>query len=277
MIMKIRKAAAITAATAAVAGGGAALAATAASAATVAAPAVLTAYHSPVKEAFGSVELGNPLQDAQFAAFQNGRYHGAIDYTNFTYAEPGSGVWAPVNQPDALTFTYQGTQYTHTLNGGLKLTAISPERLKFSGTGVYTGQTGATWTIAGHLQGSKVSFVITYNGTLEPGYTVTATGTIASDGSASGTAASSAGQTLAWTLPAGSFQSVLHYVAPIKSARVDVRDRNATFNFTIPNGSLAGTKVTVTVHGGAHPTWEHGVTGDALTAYPVEAGSIYVP
>jgi len=275
--MKIRKAAAITAATAAVASGGAALAATAASAATVSAPAALTAYHGPVKEAIGSVELGTPLQDARFAAFQNGPHHGAIDYTNFTYAEPGSGVWAPVNQPDALTFTYQGTSYAHTLDGGLKLAAVSPERLNFRGTGEYTGQTGATWAIAGHLQGSKVSFVITYNGTLDPGYKVTANGTIASDGSASGTAKSSAGQALTWTLPAGSFQSVLHYVAPIKSAKVDVRDRNATFNFTIPNGPLAGTKVTVKVHGGAHPTWEHGVTGGALTAYPVKGGAIYVP
>jgi hypothetical protein len=227
--------------------------------------------------AWGSVELGNPLQYEKFLAIQNGSHHGTVDYTNFTYAEPGSGVWAPANSPQALTFTYAGTAYTHTLNGGLKLTALSPEKLAFTGSGSYNGQAGATWTISGQVKGNKISYTIKYTGTLSPGYTVTATGTIAADGSASGTATSSQGQALTWTEGPGAFASVLHYVAPVSSVHVKT-GHNATFQFTIPANvaGLAGTKVTVTVHdggrGAAHDTYAHGVTGGAQTAYPIIGG-----
>ena len=33
--------------------------------------------------------LGNPLQYEVFLALQSGRDHGQVDYTNWTYAEPG--------------------------------------------------------------------------------------------------------------------------------------------------------------------------------------------
>ena len=59
-----------------------------------------------------------------FQGFQNG-YHGIVDYTDWTYTEPGSGVWAPVAGPHALVFTYLGTQYAHTLNGGLSMFSSS--------------------------------------------------------------------------------------------------------------------------------------------------------
>jgi hypothetical protein len=120
--------------------------------------------------------------------------------------------------------------------------------------------------------------VITYNGTLEPGYKVTATGTVAKDGSASGTAKSSDNQTLSWTMPAGSFVSVLHYIAPIASAKVQPHAHNATFRFTIPASvpGLAGTSVTVKVHDGghgiAHDTYAQGVTGGPPTGYPIIGG-----
>ena len=221
--------------------------------------------------------MGNPLQYEKFLAIQNGPHHGTVDYTNFTYAEPGSGVWAPTNSPQTLTFTNAGTAYAHTLNGGLKLTARSPEKLAFSGSSSYNGQAGATWTISGLVNRNKISFTIRYTGTLSLGYTVTATGTIAADGSASGTATSNQGQALTWTEGAGAFASVLHYVAPVSSAHVTT-GHNATFQFTIPANvvSLAGTKVTVTVHdggpGAAHDTYAHGVTGGAQTAYPIIGG-----
>ena len=60
------------------------------------------------RAAAGSVELGNPLQYETFLALQGGRYHGNVDYTNWTYAEPGSGVWAPAAGPQALVFTLTG-------------------------------------------------------------------------------------------------------------------------------------------------------------------------
>jgi hypothetical protein len=233
------------------------------------------------REAAGSVELGSPLQYEQFLAIQNGRFHGGVDYTNWTYLEPGSGVFAPAAGSHALIFTYQGSTYAHTLNGGLHLVALSPNRLAFTGSGSYNGQTGATWAISGRVVDNKVKATITYNGTLNPGYRLTLTGTVANDGSVSGTAESSQGQALTFTLPAGSFASVLHYVAPIRSAQV--QRRNATFQFTIPASvpGLAGTKITVKVHDGgfgrAHDTYAAGVTGTTLTSYPIIGGpGIYV-
>ncbi len=234
---------------------------------------------APPREAVGSVELGHPLQYEQFLALQGfGRSHGDVDYTNWTYAEPGSGVWAPaegspgVSSPLQLVF-YQGSSpYAHTLNGGLRLTALSPERLAFSGSGFYNGG-GITWKINGQVANGKIRATIAYNG---QSYKVVLTGKIASNGSVSGTAKSSQGQALTFTMPAGSFASVLHYVAPIRSDQIGRHD--ATFQFTIPSSvaGLAGTKVTVKVHDGGrgtrHDTYAHGVTGTLLSPYPIIGG-----
>ena len=76
----------------------------------------------------------------------------------------------------ALVFTYQGSQYAHTLNGGLKLYALSPERLAFSGSGSYSG--GGTWTIRGQVDRGRVSATIAYDG---QSYKVFMTGKVASD------------------------------------------------------------------------------------------------
>lgn len=231
---------------------------------------------APPKLAYGSVELGSPLQYETFLAVQNGRNHGTVDYTNWTYAETGSGVWAPTAGAHALVFTYQGTDYAHTLNDGLKLVAVSNDQLRFTGTGEYNAQAGATWTISGAVTNSRLSATIVYNGTLQPGYKLTLSGKVAADGSASGTAKSSSGQALTFTMPAGTFGSVLHYVAPVKS--VQVKHSDATFQFTIPANvpGLAGTKISVKVHDGGrgpkHDTYAHGVTGSTLTSYPIIGG-----
>ena len=92
------------------------------------------------RETAGFVELGSPLQYEQFLAIQGGRFHGVVDYTNWTYLEPGSGVFAPAAGPHALVFTYQGSQYDHTLNGGLRLVALSPNQLAFAGSGPTAGR-----------------------------------------------------------------------------------------------------------------------------------------
>lgn len=228
--------------------------------------------------AVGSMELGSPLQYESFRALQGfGRYHGQVTYTNWQYAEPGSGVYAPQAGAHALDFTYQGAKYGHTLNGGLKLAAKSPDRLAFSGTGSYNGQAGATWKIAGSVDRNQLRAVIEYTGTLQPGYKVFLAGKVAADGSVTGTARSSQGQDLTFTMPIGAFVSVLHYHAPIQSDQIGRHD--ATFRFTIPRGEpagLAGVKVTVKVHDGgwgrAHDTYAHGVTGTPLSRYPITGG-----
>jgi hypothetical protein len=241
--------------------------------ATTAATPASAAVRPPLpREAYGSMELGSPLQYETFLALQGfGRNHGMVNYTNWTYAEPGSGVYAPKNAALPLTFVYQGQQYGHTLNNGLKLIARSPDRLAFSGTGAYSG--GGTWKIAGHIKDARLTATIAYDGQT---YKVFLAGKVAADGSVSGTATSSTGQALTFSMPAGSFVSVLHYVAPIKADQIKGRD--ATFRFTIPAkvAGLGGTKVTVKVHDGGwgarHDRYAHGVTGTRLQPYPIIGG-----
>jgi len=240
---------------------------------TAATPASAAVRPPQPREAYGSVELGNPLQYETFLALQGfGRHHGVVNYTNWAYAEPGSGVYAPQSGAHQLTFVYQGAQYAHTLNGGLSLVAMSPDRLAFSGTGSYNGG-GITWKITGQVTDARIKAVIAYDG---QSYQVTLTGRVASNGAVTGTAISSTGQALTFTMPAGTFASVLHYVAPIRSDQI--RRHDATFQFTIPARvqGLAGTKVTVKVHDGGwgarHDRYAHGVTGTRLSPYPIIGG-----
>jgi hypothetical protein len=251
--------------------------------ATTALPAS-AAVAPPRHAASGSMELGGPLQYEQFRALQGfGRNHGEVTYTNWQYAEPGSGVWAPApnaqgtaTAPQALVFTYpvgSSSQYNHTLNGGLKLAALSPDRLAFSGTGAYSG--GQTWTIKGQVRGDRLHAVIAYDNST---YRVTLDGRIAANGSVSGNAtAVNPAQALTFTMPAGAFASVLHYHARIQSDWIQRHD--ATFSFTIPRGEpagLAGLKITVKVHDGGwgtrHDRYAHGVTGTPLSPYPIIGG-----
>ena len=239
---------------------------------TAAAPAGAAVRPLP-REAYGSVELGSPLQYETFLALQgHGRHHGVVNYTNWAYAEPGSGVYAPKSAALPLTFVYQGQQYAHTLNNGLKLIAKSTDRLAFSGTGAYSG--GGTWKIAGQIKDARLMATIAYDG---QAYKVFLAGKIAAGGSVSGIAKSSTGQALTFSMPAGSFVSVLHYHALIQSDQIGRHD--ATFQFTIPRGEpagLAGVKVTVKVHDGGwgarHDRYAHGVTGTPLQRYPIIGG-----
>jgi hypothetical protein len=74
----------------------------------------------------------------------------------------------------------------------------------FGGTGSYDPNPGYSWDItSGVVVGSDIDFTITYNN-LGAGYSVILDGVIASNGSMSGTAVSSSGQTFTWTSPAGS-------------------------------------------------------------------------
>jgi len=274
--------------TAAAAGIAVPVAATAASAA-VASPAVPMAYHRPMpKEVSAGVEITSSGYEryAQVFAIQQRGWKGFVQYTNFSY--PGnSNVWAPVNQAGNLTFTVPGgASYTHVLNAGLVLKALSNRNVEFSGTGSYTapGQSAPEydWTIQGDVKGDVVTFAITY---LDPatqaptGYTVSSTsGTIAPNGSASGLAKDSNGTVLDWSLPAGSFQTVDHFYARVTSDRIQVRGQDAIVSFAIPKSApFAGTAITWKMHNGGKPamdTFTESDNGGAPFSETVEAGHI---
>jgi hypothetical protein len=237
--------------------------------------------HTPVRVSVGSVELGgSALQYEQFVTVQGaGHNHGFVDYTNWAEPNTGTGVWAPEAAAHALTFFNGTPSYVHTLNAGLVLKADSNTKLEFSGTGSYPS---VPWTIKGQVHRAKVSFTITYNAPST--YSVKASGLIAADGSASGTAKGSDGQALTWTMPAKSFGEVMQFTTRVTSDKVNVGTRTDTFTWTVPASApagIAGLKVTVKVHEGRHglasDTYAHGVTGGPLSGYPIEAGSLYIP
>ena len=227
----------------------------------------------PRHVATGSMALAGPLQYEQFRALQGfGRHHGVVEYTNWTYAEPGTGVYAPQSGSHQLEFTYGTGKYDHTLNAGLKLRALSNDRLAFSGTGFYNGG-GVTWTIRGQVHRGLLRATIAYDGQT---YKVFLIGTIAADGSVSGTAkAVNPAQDLTFTMPAGTFASVLHYIAPIKADQI--RGRDVAFQFVIPKTApdLAGITVFVRAHDGGwgprHDRYAEG-TGIPLQPYPIIGG-----
>jgi len=242
------------------------------------------AHHVPPRHKVAAVSLevngsGYELYQ-QWTALQGfGRNHGQVAYTNDGYPMPGSGVWAPVMQPgDSLSFQLNGTgtPYGHTLDI-TSLTAKSPTSVQFKGSGTYNTDKSYTWTIQGLVYKdhgvAKVHFHILYTGT-NAGYTVDAHGTIAADGSATGTALGNGGspavhnQTLTWALGERTFQQVLYFRAPVQWASISVPGQNASVVFTIPakwNGApvpYAGYILNLSAHNGHSPaadTYSQGV------------------
>ncbi len=88
--------------------------------------------------------------------------------------------------------------YSHTLI----VTAMDLVSGDFSGNGFYNSNPGYTWTAAGNVNGSDFTMNLVYTG-INAGYTVDLVGTIAGDGSLSGTAVSSSGQTFTFSSASG--------------------------------------------------------------------------
>ncbi|HXY18333.1 MAG TPA: hypothetical protein VEH48_02860 [Candidatus Nitrosopolaris sp.] len=86
-----------------------------------------------------------------------------------------------INAPEAITFVCGGGDYNHTLN-----TVSEDSSGSFSGTGTYNPDNTYTWNINGNVSGNNLTFTIVYTGT-NAGYTLDGIGTIAPDGSITGT------------------------------------------------------------------------------------------
>lgn len=97
------------------------------------------------------------------------------------------------------TYTIQyflgGGEYDHT--DTITVTSFGDPTESFSGTGYYNPDHSYTETISGTLTGDDLAFTVVYTGT-NAGYTVNAVGTVANDGSLSGTA-TGPGQNFTWT------------------------------------------------------------------------------
>jgi len=219
----------------------------------------------------GSVALAAP---EQYATFNNisgtpSASSGSFSYTNFTVADPGSGVWSLAKgSPIEIDFGLGGGNYPH----HLIVDSIQPTGLSsftFSGHGSFDPDPSYTWTATGSVTGTALSMHIAYTGT-QAGYTLDFTGTINADGSVTGTSFSdSLGRTLSVSMPAGSLFQALDYTAPVSN--VGFAGTNASFNSAIPVGHVyAGTGFTIHVNDGGSPgtfdTYQQDGTGYSITS-----------
>ena len=82
-----------------------------------------------------------------------------------------------------IVFTTGGTPYTHSMT----ISSMDTSTGAFSGTGYYVADPTFTWNITGTVTDSSLTFTLVYTGN-SAGYTLNGSGTIASDGTLSGTA-----------------------------------------------------------------------------------------
>ena len=105
-----------------------------------------------------------------------------------------------------LAFEY-GNLYIH------DMTVTDQTAGTFSGTGVWQDNPLYTWTVVGSVIGDGVSFTIDYDPTNpNPDYQVSVSGTIASDGTMSGSWSSNMGQSGLWESTEGNAWKVPMYV-----------------------------------------------------------------
>lgn len=109
-----------------------------------------------------------------------------------------------------IDFQLGGGHYIHTMN----VSSFDTSTGNFSGTGFYNPNNSYTWNVTGDINGNDMTFHILYTGT-NAGYTVDATGTIANDGTMSGTAVSNSSQNFTWTIsPKATFDRRAEITSP---------------------------------------------------------------
>lgn len=113
------------------------------------------------------------------------------------FAAPAFAVAATWNitAPRSIDFVCGGGTYNHTL----LTVSEDPSTGYFTGTGQYDPDHSYTWNITGNTTSNNLTFTIVYTGS-NAGYTLHGVGTIASDGSISGT---TDGNCQTFTMPVG--------------------------------------------------------------------------
>lgn len=103
----------------------------------------------------------------------------------------GSPGWGKIQGDWDLTFVYKGKDYNH----HMVIDYLNPATGEFSGTGYYIPGP-YTWTVAGTIDGSNVSFRINYDSS---SYYVDVVGTIFNDGTTMSGTWSNPSQSGTWT------------------------------------------------------------------------------
>jgi hypothetical protein len=267
--------------------------------AAIALPATAAQAVTTVQKATGSIVMANPKQAITFDVFETNPVKGNVTYTNFEYADPGSGVWVP-GSAFAVTFGVDpSTDIVSTYDFTIaSTTPLSPTSLSFTGNGVQ--QVGG-WhgPVTGTISGSTLNFKLIEQNDADPlSYTLNATGTIDANGVITlGT----------WNDNYGGLRTGTFNIADVGDevfsfttapTCVDVttatNPKVALFGYTIPAGApaeLAGQPVAVKVtdkgqSGPLNDTYEHDYAagqgsclplgGDYQPQYPITAGNLTV-
>jgi hypothetical protein len=235
------------------------LAAAVLTAAGVAAPMAANAAQPYLHKATGGVYVQTAYaQFMDFSAFDygGGVAKGGVEYTNFDYPEPGSGVWAFAPAPITVSITYPLIDpavvvATHSWT----ITSVRPTSVdSFAFTATGTGGASPE-LVTGTVDGTGISFSSLYVGGALPGYQWTSsTGAVQSDGKISGTATSTLGESLGWYTNAGAAREVYTYAAKVTSAVFT--GGQVVFGYTIPLTETinSGVAIFVTATDGAWTT-----------------------
>jgi hypothetical protein len=234
-----------------------------------------------VQKATGSIVMSNPKQAIDFAAFE-GQTKGSVTYTNFEYADPGSGVWVPgatfnvdfgVDPSLAIVSTYEFAVDS--------VTPLSPTSLAFSGSGV---QQSGPWhgPFTGKITGSTISFTLQEINGAE-NYTLNETGAIDATGAVAGTWTDNYGGGRTGTFSIADVgDEVFSFTTTPTCVVVNATTKTAKFGYTIPAGApaeLAGKPVAVKVtdggSSGVYDTYEHNFATGQNSCLP--AGGAYQP
>src|SRR4029450_1356621 len=145
------------------------------------------------QKATGSVVMANPKQAITFDVFETNPVKGNIRYTNFEYADLGSGVWGPgasgstlsLGSFDVLFTLDPGTTVVSTYSFTVSsITPLSPTSLSFIGNGEQADAFG-DWhgPVTGTVSGSTLTFTLIEQNDADPqSYTLNATGQIDANG-----------------------------------------------------------------------------------------------
>jgi hypothetical protein len=236
------------------------LAAAVLTAAGVAAPVTANAAQPYLHKATGGVYVQTTYaQFMDFSAFDygDGVVKGDVQYTNFDYPEPGSGVWAfapaamTVYITDQAALDPNAVVATHTWT----ITSVVPTSVdSFAFTATGTGGASPE-VVSGTVDGTGISFSSLYVGGSLPGYVWTSTtGAIQSNGKVAGTASSTLGESLGWYTNVGAAREVYNYAAKVTSAVFT--GGQVVFGYTIPLTETinSGLAIFVTAADGAWAT-----------------------
>lgn len=240
----------------------------------------------PAAKTTGSVTLaGNTPKYLSYDAFQTSPVKGSVSYTDFDYSTnvAGSGVWAPEGFNMGFGVTPDPTIVATYAQSITSWTPTSATSIAFTGDGATTGWLS---NFQGTISGSAFSLSMTEINAVDSNetYALTATGTVASNGSVTGTWSDNYGSGRTGNFVIDDVgHEVLHYVAPV--AHVAVAGQDANFDYVIPNapssGDLAGVPVYIHVHdggssGAGNDTLDLSTTPTPLYPYTITSGNLTV-